>query len=513
MQEKTPKFTETYDTNDDVKILAKGVGVSVFAKFGGRALQLAVQVLLARLLGPSGFGLFTLGQIVFQLGAQFGSLGLPVGVIRFGIVAQQQDEDFFSLTLRNAFFTAFISGLVFSSGIILLAPWLANEFFEQPSLTVVLRGFGVAVAFYIWLMTAAAATRITRKMQYSALSLDTLPFLSNLLLTTILVYFLDLSIIGAVFSLIGGYMVGWGASFFFVRKLFPKFQIKGPLSIVQIKEVLLFSWPTSIASIFNLWLQNVTILLLGYFVSPTEIGLFQSAEQVSMLSAIILLSFNLILSPMITDLYEKGEMDRLNELFKMSTKWGLYISLPLLIVVFFYSREILDIIYGAEYRNGSMILIVLVFAQLINTATGSVAVMLSMTGHQNRLLIRAGLALVACLGLNFWLTPLFGVSGAAISLGGGIAFLNVSLLRDVYNILGLWPYDRHFYKLGIATFITVIIIFLVKITWPLVTFFGLMVITVFSLVVFICVLWILGFEEYEQMLLKFVIIKIKRAKI
>ena len=508
MKDKTPKFTRTYGADDDVKILARGVGISFFAKLGGRTLQLAVQVLLARLLGPSGFGLFALGQVVFQFGAQFGTLGLPVGIIRFGVMAKQKDDNEFTLILRNAFFVAYISGLAFGSGIILLAPWLANEFFKQPSLVGILRGFGVAVVFYIWLMITAAATRITRKMQYSALSLDTLPFLSNLILTIILVYFLDLSIIGAVFALISGYVVGWGASFFFVRKLFPKFQIKGPLSIVKIKEILLFSWPTSIASIFNLWLQNITILLLGYFVSPTEIGLFQSAEQVSMLSAIVLLSFNLIISPMITGLYENGEMDRLNELFKVSTKWGLYVSLPLIIIVLFYSRQIMDIIYGAEYGNGSTVLALLVLAQFVNTATGSVAVMLSMTGHQNRLLFRAGLALVACLGLNFWLTPLFGIIGAAISLGCGIAFLNLLLLRDVHVLLGLWPYDRRFYKLGIAAVITAIIIFLAKIMWPLSTFLGLMAITALSLVIFIGISWILGPEEYEKILLKYVLTKI-----
>jgi len=115
---------------------------------------------------------------------------------------------------------------------------------------------------------------------------------------------------------------------------------------------------------------------------------------------IILLAFSLIFSPMISSLHHRGEREKLNELFKVSTKWGLYVSLPLVLVVVFMPAQLMRVLYGASYANGDKVLMVLMLAQLINTATGGVAPLLAMTGHQNRLFLRTGLSFVVCIILN-----------------------------------------------------------------------------------------------------------------
>jgi len=489
-------------TKSDVNILAKGAGISLFGMFGGRALQLGGQILLARLLGPAGFGLFALGQTIFQLGGRLGTLGLNAGVIRFGITARQEGENRLSDVFRDTFFATFVSGLFFGGAVILFAPWLSQDVFKQPDLTHVLYGFGIAIMFNTWLNVTAAATRITYRMQYSALSLELLPFLVNLILIVALVYFLDLSIMGAVIALAGGYAAGLILSLIFVRNLFPKAKIIDTPSLPTIKELLSFSVPNSLAVVFNQWLQNVTVLFLGLFMLPAEIGAFQAAEQISMLPAIVLLSFNKIFSPMITDIYEKREMGRLDELFKISTKWGLYVSLPLLIVVIFCPSPVLRVVYGESYGTGTTVLLLITLAQIVNTATGSVASILSMTGYQKTFLFSTGIAFIACVGLNLGLTPLFGAIGAAVSLGCGIALLNILLLCNVRRILGLWPYDRRYYKLLIALLPTAVMVFLLKQIWVDPSSWELLFMTIASYGIFAVGLIVMKLEHYELLLIK-----------
>lgn len=77
---------------NDTEVLARGAGIALFGKIIGRGLQLAVQVVLARLLGPMQFGLYVLGATVFQVGQQIGLMGLDNGVIHFGGLALHQDD-------------------------------------------------------------------------------------------------------------------------------------------------------------------------------------------------------------------------------------------------------------------------------------------------------------------------------------------------------------------------------------------------------------------------------------
>ena len=78
---------------NDTEVLAKGAGTALFGKIIGRGLQLAVQVLLARLLGPIQFGLYILGSTVLQVGQQIVLLGLDNGVIHFGGLALHKDNN------------------------------------------------------------------------------------------------------------------------------------------------------------------------------------------------------------------------------------------------------------------------------------------------------------------------------------------------------------------------------------------------------------------------------------
>ena len=88
-------------------------------------------------------------------------------------------------------------------------------------------------------------------------------------------------------------------------------------------------------------------------------------------------------------------------------------------------------------------LVVLVVGQVVNAATGSVGVVLGMTGHAGRLFVNAGLTAVLTVGLNVVVHPAVRHCWSALATSISLATVNVVRTIQVRQVLGYWAYDPH----------------------------------------------------------------------
>ena len=79
-----PRAPHEVSHRGDIRLLARGAGVSVAGKMAGRALHALSQVVLARSLGPAGLGLYAFGWTVLRVIGILTPLGLPHAVVKFG---------------------------------------------------------------------------------------------------------------------------------------------------------------------------------------------------------------------------------------------------------------------------------------------------------------------------------------------------------------------------------------------------------------------------------------------
>jgi O-antigen/teichoic acid export membrane protein len=100
-------------------------------------------------------------------------------------------------------------------------------------------------------------------------------------------------------------------------------------------------------------------------------------------------------------------------------------------------------LFGPEFVAGYPALVVLVVGQVVNAATGSVGVVLGMTGHAGRLFVNAGLTAVLTVVLNILLIPQLGIVGSALATSISLATVNVVRTIQVRQVLGYWAYDPH----------------------------------------------------------------------
>jgi len=208
-------------------------------------------------------------------------------------------------------------------------------------------------------------------------------------------------------------------SLFFFFRVFSFFKFTNKLL-----EFLKSSFPFFVILLCSQLSQWSSQFLLGYFKDDATVALFSSSQRIGMLISLFLVSINFIVAPRFADLYFKKQYQDLLQVFKKSALFVSLITMPLVIGVAFYAEYVLSI-FGDEYVDSSFVLRVLCVGQIVNVLTGSVAILLNMTGNES--LVRNVSLMGACLSLvsGFLLIPEFGLLGAAISTAFTISVVNV----------------------------------------------------------------------------------------
>ena len=264
-------------------------------------------------------------------------------------------------------------------------------------------------------------------------------------------FFFGWKIEGAVWSTVISFIFALVLASYFLLHIFPFLQSKGPK--IQINkqpdlynEILSVSIPAAFAVLFGSFISWADRLLVGIYRSNSETGIYTTVSLLSVIFVIILSGIKVIFSPMIADLYAKNHLKRIEELYRVSTKWRIYLGLPILFTFIFAGRDILLIVFGTTYTAGYIPLVILIISQIINLGTGPMDILLIMTGRQNVWLAISGTMMLANILLNMVLIPAFGITGAAIGTAATVSGIFIIGLLSLKTDLHIWPYDNRFIK-------------------------------------------------------------------
>ena len=179
-----------------------------------------------------------------------------------------------------------------------------------------------------------------------------------------------------------------------------------------------------LSSTILLLLGWMDTFVLGIYETDANIGIYNVALKVAALTSFTLQAINSILAPKLAKSYASDEKALFARLIRFGTRINFFITLVIVAVLIAFRGTILGL-FGDEFIVGGIILIILCIGQLINSLSGSVGVILQMTGHQKVHQNIVLIALVLNLILNFTLTPIYGGLGAAIATVISIASWNI----------------------------------------------------------------------------------------
>lgn len=476
--------------------LATGAGVSLVGIVGGRGLHALSQILLARLLGPELFGLYALGWTILRLAGAFAPLGLDKGVIRFAAGFWRKDSASFKGVVWRSLVAALLAGVLVGAVIFLAAPWVEVAF-QKPGLAPILRLFAFVFPFLAGMKVLVATTEITQRMQFGIYAEEFSQPVANVLLV-VLFYWLGWQLLGAAAAAVCSFVLALVVAGYYVLRLFPELRTTPAKAAVSFQSLVAYSLPTALAAVFTSLTGWTDRLFIGYYRPAAEVGVYQALSQSALLYALSLRAINAIFAPMIAHLYQNDEMAQLNHLFKISAKWGLYISLPVFLTIVFAPTALMIVVFGQEYAGGALPLVVLSIGQIVNVATGSVGYVLLMTGREKQWMTIAVGALLLNVSLNWLLVPRWGLVGAAGASAVSTSALFLTGLAWVRRTLNLWPYDRRYLKGLLATGVTVTLLAAWRLVVPATPFWDLALTAALTAGAFFGTLLLLGLDEEDR---------------
>lgn len=135
-------------------------------------------------------------------------------------------------------------------------------------------------------------------------------------------------------------------------------------------------------------------------------------------------------------MYLKNNRKELQDYVSHAARITTLITIPLALLLIFFGKYLL-MIFGKEFQVSYVPLIILIAGQLINSLTGMVGALMTMTGNQNVFLRVYLFASFTDIFLNILLVPKFGLVGAATASAVSTIILNAFLYVLVRKKLGI----------------------------------------------------------------------------
>lgn len=459
VHESTETKAGTQQFRSQVGHISRQSGVYFAGTIFTAAFGYVFKVYLARVLGAEALGIYALGMTVVGLMGIFGGLGLTWAASRFPAVycSTGRMEDLRSFLVWSILALVLTNGL-FAVCVILARQWIATSAYHTPALAGYLYLF--AVIMFLGALTTFFAQLLTGYKQVAKRTLITSVGASLLtMLFTIVLVERGSGLWGYIFAQVASAVVVLIVLAWVAHRLTPsaaRFSFR-PIHTPP-KEMFSFASAALVMDVVGFLYTQTDKVILGFYLNARAVGIYAVAATIVAFLPITLQSVNQIFSPTIADLHARGESGMLNRLFQILTKWTFGLTLPLAVVVLIFSRVFMRV-FGHDFEVGWVILVIGALAQLVNCAVGSVGYLLLMSGNEKRLvriqMVMAVVTVSSCLVL----VPRWGMAGAAVAAALGNAGTNAWCLLEVKKLLGVFPYNRGYWRLlvpGVATIVAAV---------------------------------------------------------
>jgi O-antigen/teichoic acid export membrane protein len=336
--------------------------------------------------------------------------------------------------LKSKSFTLTLLFSLFSTSLLLIfAPLISEGVFNQPELTANLRLISLAIPGMAFIYLQAGFLRGMKLIKESVLvervgiySLSIVFLLLFGQLVEIEVVILGFVVATYITAAVGNWQI---------NKNLPKSAKAIPFSG---KVLIAVAAPLLFVEFSNQMTGQINVIVIGALETPTSVGIFNIALKISLFINIILTAVSYITMTKISELYAKKDIKKLEITASKAAGLALLTSLPLMIILFIFPEFILGI-FGSEFKEGALLLRILVVGQFINLATGTAFQILAMTGYQKTLATILGSCLLLMNGLlSLILVPIYGINGAGFAVAFSIAVSNILILLYVKKYLGIW---------------------------------------------------------------------------
>ncbi len=195
-----------------------------------------------------------------------------------------------------------------------------------------------------------------------------------------------------------------------IRKLLSIFSINWKEIYIR-KDVLLLFFIGAIQTLF----QEIDYFFLNKFGSFSEIAYYRIAQQFSILVTFLLSPLIVLLTPSFVRFKQKRDYGSIAALLKKYIFLVFILTLPYIFFQIVFGKTVLVNLFGAEYNNSFLPMLVLTIGKFFNLIFGISLLFLKIMGYESYIFKRLILLFIIYAILDFILVPYFGLLGAAVS--------------------------------------------------------------------------------------------------
>jgi O-antigen/teichoic acid export membrane protein len=404
------------------KALFKSTTATFILRISGVGLGFITQAVLARLMGSAEYGEYIYACTWISLLGLLSVLGADSLLIRFCAAYSAQKQWGLLRGLLQRCVQIVLAASLLISLIGMLCVKTMTEVFNDKLALVFSVGFLLLPIQSIGTLRQAALQGLKRVTHGLLAELSGRPILLGLAL---LAYFsLDhhLDALDAMFlTLASGLWVFAIGSYWLWRALPPLLHSHAPIyaNPSWIKTAL----PLLLLSVMRTVLSQNGIILTGLMIDAKAAGIYAVAARIAELPAFGLQASNAVLAPIISELHVLNKKTELQSVITRSAR-GVFLFTLIIVTPLIALREFILSLFGMEFIAGGEALLILLVGQTANALTGSVGLLMSMTGHQKQASKIIFGTLVINFVMNFTLIPRLGLEGAAIASAATTIFWN-----------------------------------------------------------------------------------------
>ena len=422
----------------DLSFLIKGGALALSIRGFGAGLALILNILIGRLLGVEGAGYYYMALAISSIGSVIVSLGMDHALLRFVAVnAAKGDLAKVSSVFFYGIRTVGVAGSIVAITLAIAAPLLTRRLFADQGLESPLFWITPSIATFALMMLISEGLKgVNRTVEAMLVSGVFYPLVALLLifpLTSLmgssgasLAYVLGTSVSVMLGLMLWRRAVGWHDCIS-QSEAAELWNVAPKLWVMSLINTALLPW--------------LPLFLLGILNGAAAAGALGAATRLSMIVSFILAAAITIAAPKSAELLVKGDLRQLEKVMSQFSLIVLLLASPILIIMISSASELMGL-FGNDFKNGGVALIIISTGQFFNVALGLNGYLLILSGHENRLKTGAIYSLFTLIVSCSILIPYLGLVGAAAAGTLAQVTTNVFNYVQVHSRLSLKIYPK-----------------------------------------------------------------------
>jgi len=401
---------------------ARAFSVLGIGRVIGLLIGIATIIIIARLLGPVGYGVFTLAFAFFSLIGATSNFGFGVYLTKFlSEYEEKKDRKRFGRALASGYLSVIIMGMLLTLLGIALSGTIASVLHDSgiSSFTLMLAS---SVVFFFMLYGTSDFALIGMGRNTAAIMLENAENVV-LIVASVALVLLGYGVDGAIAGLLISYIFASIIGVFFVFKYARDWMGKGigwP-SVKDVREAFLFSIPVAVNNFLSNAVVNFATLFLGFFVSAYEIGNYGIANRARNVLAVFYGTSAVALLPTLTiaasrDGKKKNAKGRFGMIYNKVLLYSMIATIPIVSYLGVFATPLIYLFISRNFGSAPMYLALIALGTILNLAGTYVTSLFVSKGKTRQLLTYSVFSTVAQLVALAVFVPMWGVFGAIIAI-------------------------------------------------------------------------------------------------